>query len=169
MVHSRSRENARLARIMRAINAAEEGDYSSGLLADLLEQEDDLGRLARAVDTMGRGAASHHKQYRLLQKVIPIGVALSAEKNFNRLLESLVVEAQNVTNADAGTLYLLEDNVLRFVIVRNASLNICMGGTSGNEITFPPVPLYNEDGSENRANAVSYATLHHHKIMIEDA
>lgn len=164
-----TRKNTPLERIMQAVNAVEEGEYNPGLLAGLTEQKDDIGQLARVIDTMGRGVAFRYKQLRLLRKVIPIGVALSAEKNFNRLLESLVVEAQSVTNADAGTLYLLEDNALRFVILRNASLKIDMGGTSGNEITFNPVPLYNKDGSENRANVASYAALTRQKVTIADA
>ncbi len=154
---------------MQAVNAVEEGEYNPHLLADLIEQKDDIGQLARVIDTMGRGVAFRYKQLRLLRKVIPIGVALSAEKDFNRLLESLVVEAQSVTNADAGTLYLLEDNALRFVILRNASLKIDMGGTSGREIAFNPVPLYNSDGSENRANIASYAALTRQKVTIADA
>lgn len=154
---------------MQAVHAVEEGEYEPSLLADLTEQKDDIGQLARVIDTMGRGVAFRYKQLRLLRKVIPIGVALSAEKDFNRLLESLVAEAQSVTNADAGTLYLLEDNALRFVILRNASLRIEMGGTSGNEITFNPVPLYNKDGTENRANVASYAALTRQKVTIADA
>ena len=74
-----------------------------------------------------------------------------------------------MTNADAGTLYLLEDNVLKFVIVRNASLNINMGGTSGNEITFKPLLLYSDNGVENRSNIASYASLTRQKIAIDDA
>jgi GAF domain-containing protein len=169
MSASSSKKSAPLARIMQAVNAVEEGEYRPALLADLIEQKDDLGQLARVVDTMGRGVAFRYKQLRLLRKVIPIGVALSAEKDFNRLLESLVVEAQSVTNADAGTLYLLEQDALRFVILRNTSLNITMGGTSGNEIAFNPVPLYNENHSENRANIASYAALTRQKVMIADA
>lgn len=169
MPDSRSKDNAVLKRMIHAVNTAEEGEYQAELIADLLEEANDIGELARAVDSLGRRAAERRKQYQLLQKVIPIGVALSAEKNFNRLLESLVVEAQSVTNADGGTLYLLDSNLLRFVIVRNASLNISMGGTSGNEITFPPVALHNSDGSENLANVASYAALTRHKINIKDA
>jgi hypothetical protein len=85
------------------------------------------------------------------------------------LLESLVVEAQNVTGADAGTLYLLENNSLRFVIVRNTSLGIVMGGTSGNEITFKPISLFNADGSENRSHIASYVALTHQKVATGDA
>ncbi|HEX2698335.1 MAG TPA: GAF domain-containing protein [Anaerolineales bacterium] len=163
------KKNAPLERIMQAVHAVEEGEYNSGMLADLIEQKDDIGQLARVIDTMGRGVAFRYKQLRLLRKVIPIGVALSAEKDFNRLLESLVVEAQSVTNADAGTLYLLEDKSLRFVILRNTSLKIDMGGTSGREIAFNPLPLYNEKGAENRANVATYAALTRQTVTIGDA
>ena len=169
MSDTSTKKIAPLARLMQAVHAVEEGEYGPELLADLLEQKDDLGQLARVVDTMGRGVAVRLKQLRLLQRVIPIGVALSAEKDFNRLLETLVVEAQAVTNADAGTLYLLEDNALKFVILRNTSLGITMGGTSGNEIAFYPVPLYRDKGAENRANIASYAALTRQKVVISDA
>ncbi len=154
---------------MQAVHAVEVGDYKPDALQGLIEQKDDIGQLARVVDTMGRGVAVRLKQLRLLQRVIPIGVALSAEKDFNRLLESLVAEAQSVTGADAGTLYLLDEDALRFVILRNTSLNITMGGTSGNEITFYPVRLHDETGRENRANVASYAALTRQKVMIGDA
>jgi len=163
------KSNAALALLAQAIKATEDGSYKSDLLVSLLDQNGDVGQLARAIDAMGRTAAFQLKQNQLLQKVVPIGVALSAERNFNRLLESLVIEAQNITNADAGTLYLFEDGFLKFVIVRNISLNINMGGTSGKEISFPPVPVYRPDGTENRANVASYAALTHQEIVIDDA
>ncbi|HKJ37938.1 MAG TPA: GAF domain-containing protein [Anaerolineales bacterium] len=164
-----AKSNAALAQLALAIKAVEDGTYRSELLTGLLGQEGDVGQLARAIAAMERSTAFHRNQYQLLQKVVPIGVSLSAERNFNRLLESLVIEAQNITHADAGTLYLLEGDVLKFVIVRNISLNIYMGGTSGKEITFPPVLVYHADGSENRANVASYATLTRREINIEDA
>ena len=168
MSNTTARKSLPLTRIMQAVRAVELGEYKPEILQELIDQKDDIGQLARVIDTMGRGVAVRLKQLSLLQRVIPIGVALSAEKDFNRLLESLVVEAQAVTNADAGTLYLLEDDALRFVILRNTSLRITMGGTSGNEITFYPVPLH-KDGVENRANVASYAALTRQKVMIGDA
>ncbi len=169
MTDSNSNGQFPLKRIMQAVNTVEQGEYDSALLADLLGRRDDVGQLARVVDAMGRAAAFRYKQLQLLRRVIPAGVALSAERDFNRLLESLVVEAQNVTGADAGTLYLLEDNTLRFVIVRNLSLDVNMGGTSGNEITFPPLSLYNEDGSENRSSIATYVALMRKKVAVGDA
>ena len=158
-----------LAQLALAIKAIDEGNYSSDLLMELLGQDGDIGQLARAIATLERNTAYYRNQYELFQRVVPIGVALSAERNFNHLLESLVIEAQNITNADAGTLYLLEQNILKFVIVRNSSLNIQMGGTSDVKISYPPVMLYNEDGSENRANVASYAALTRREIIIDDA
>ncbi|MGB8980852.1 MAG: GAF domain-containing protein [Anaerolineales bacterium] len=164
-----SREQLRLKRIVQAVQAVEQGEYCPDSLADLAARTDEIGQLARVVDAMGRGVAFRYKQLRLLGKVIPIGVALSAEKDFNRLLESLVIESQEVTGADAGTLYLLKDDTLEFVILRNGTLNTNMGGTSGNKITFTPLPLYRPDGSENRSNIATYTALTHQKLAIADA
>ena len=158
-----------LKRIIHAVKSVENGEYTSDLLSDIANDAGDLGQLARMLDAMARSVVFRDNQLRLLRKVIPIGVSLSAEKDFNRLLESLVMEAQAVTNADAGTLYLMENDELKFVILRNTSLNMAMGGTSGNEIPFYPVRLYNADGSENRANVASHAALTHQRITIADA
>lgn len=158
-----------LKRIIHAIRAIEKGEYSSELLQDLAAEQGDLGQMARSVDAMAHYISLRENQLNLLRRVIPIGVSLSAERDFNRLLETLVVEAQSFTNADAGSLYLVEDKKLKFMILRNTSLNMQMGGTSRNPIPFAPVPMYHEDGKENRSNVVSYAALTHRRINIADA
>lgn len=158
-----------LKRIIHAIRALEAGEYSRHLLSDLVSDSGDLGQLARMLDAMAHDVALRDHQLRLLRKVIPIGVALSAEKDFNRLLETLVMEAQDVTNADAGTLYLLEEDSLKFVILRNTSLKLAMGGTNAIPLPFYPVRLHHEDGSENRANVASFAALTRKRINIADA
>jgi len=99
-----------------------------------------------------------------------VGVSLSAEKNFDRLLETVVIEAQALTNADGGTLYLLEeDKSLKFVIMRNTSLGIAMGGTSMKKVTINPVNLYCEDGTENHHNIASHVALTGKRVNIPDA
>jgi GAF domain-containing protein len=154
---------------MKAVRSIETGDYIPGLLSDLEKDSGELGQLARTLDSMAKEILLRNNQLTLLRKVIPVGVSLSAEKDYNRLLETLVAEAQAFTNADAGTLYLREENTLKFVILRNKSLKITMGGTSGNEIAFYPVKLYNADDSENRANVASYAALTNQRVNIADA
>lgn len=157
-----------LKRIMQAVNAIERGEYHSDLLSDFSKDSGELGQLARTLDALATTVSLRNTQLKLLKRVIPIGVSLSAEKDFNRLLETLVVEAQSFTNADAGTLYLLENDALKFVILRNKSLNMRMGGTSGNPIEFYPVKLH-KDGHENRSNVVSYAALTKQQVNIADA
>ena len=76
-----------------------------------------------------------------LGKLSDIGIALSGVTDLTVLLEMIVDQAREFTNADAGTLYLKEENKLAFKIVQNESLGIRMGGTSGKDITFPPVEL----------------------------
>ena len=159
-----------IQRIMQALRAIEGGIYQHNMLEDILIQDDDLGQLARMLDAMAREVLYRERQRQLLRTVIPIGVSLSAEKDFNRLLETVLNQAQEITNADAGTLYLVEDDQrLRFMIVRNLSLGLMMGGTSGNPVTFEPIPLYKADGEPNRANVASYVALTGEPVNIADA
>ena len=104
----------------------------------------------------------------LLNVVIPLGVALSGEKNLDRLLERILSEAKRLCNADAGTLYLRKDATLSFAIMATDSLGIAMGGTTGREIGFPPVPLADAAGVPNEKNVSAYAALKGSTVNIPD-
>ncbi len=106
-----------------------------------------------------------------LERLIEIGLALSAERNHDRLTERILLEAIQITKADGGTLYLrTEENTLKFVIVRTGSLKIAMGGTTGVPIPFPAVRMYNaETGAPNMNNVSAAAALTKKTITIEDA
>ncbi|MCB1658713.1 MAG: hypothetical protein KDI39_10845, partial [Pseudomonadales bacterium] len=86
-------------------------------------------------------------------QLIEISMALSSERNSARLFEKILDAAQDITHADGGTLYLLKEKkgkqVLEFEILRNNSLNLTLGGSSGRPIPFAPLPLYRDDGSPN--------------------
>ena len=105
-----------------------------------------------------------------LDRLNSIGVALSAEHDDKRLLETILLGAKELTNADGGTLYLVtEDNKLKFEIVRTLSLNIAMGGTTGKEITFTPLPIYLENGAPNTNMVAAYSVLNATTVNIADA
>jgi HD-GYP domain-containing protein (c-di-GMP phosphodiesterase class II) len=107
---------------------------------------------------------------RRLTELNRIGIALSREKDINRLLEAILVAAKLITNADGGTLYRVHgDKELRFEIMRTDSLGIAMGGTTGREIPFYPVKLYEDDGAPNNSMVVAYAVLHDCTVNIADA
>jgi HD-GYP domain-containing protein (c-di-GMP phosphodiesterase class II) len=106
-----------------------------------------------------------------LKELNEIGIALSQQRDLNSLLETILLAAMRITRADAGTLYLheQEQRVLRFEILRNNTLNKAMGGTSGEPITFYPVQLYDDAGRPNHAMVVSHAALSGETVNIPDA
>ena len=59
----------------------------------------------------------------LLKELNEIGVALSAEKDHNHLLELILVKAMDITNSDGGTLYICtNEKSLKFEILHNLHL-----------------------------------------------
>ena len=107
---------------------------------------------------------------RRLTELNQIGIALSREKDLDRLLEVILVAAKQITNADGGTLYRKHgERELRFEIMRTDSLGIAMGGTTGKPVPFAPVRLYEDDGGLNNSMVVAYAVLHDQTVNIADA
>ncbi|MCH7741231.1 MAG: sensor domain-containing diguanylate cyclase [Proteobacteria bacterium] len=104
------------------------------------------------------------------QRLIGIGLALSAEKEINSLLERILKEAKSLANADAGSLYLKNrDETLGFAIVLNDTLNLFQGGVDGAPVSLPDVPLVTEAGEKNMTNIVSRATLLGKTLVVDDA
>lgn len=104
-----------------------------------------------------------------IDRLNEIGIALSAEKDTPKLLELIMMGAKSLTHAEGGTLYSLRDNTLNFEIISNDSLGIKMGGTSGNKIEFPPIPVLNPQGKGNHNMVVTHCVLTGQTINIEDA
>jgi HD-GYP domain-containing protein (c-di-GMP phosphodiesterase class II) len=109
------------------------------------------------------------RQVSQVNELVNIGVALSAEKNLDRLLETIINHARRITNADGATLYIRSEaeKVLEFTIVCNQTLDLRMGGT-GSRISWPPVPLENADGTENHRNVSAHCALMGEVVNISD-
>ena len=109
---------------------------------------------------------------RRLAELNQIGVALSQEKDLNRLLELILLAAKKITNADGGTLYRRHADhpgELAFEIIRTDSLGIAMGGTTGVKIPYPPIQLRDNRGRDNTSMVVAYAVLKDRTVNIGDA
>ena len=108
---------------------------------------------------------------RRLEQLNAIGAALSKERDITRLLESILVAAKTITQADGGTLYRVTEDrqALRFEILKTDSLNIAMGGTSGKPIDFPNLPLHDSLGRPNDSLVAAYAAIHAQTVNIADA
>ena len=105
-----------------------------------------------------------------IRRLNEIGIALSTEKDTDKLFELILEEAKNITNADGRTLYMIDNNGnLKFEIMRNDSMKTVMGGTSGVKIPLEPVLKYFDDGEPNYKNVSAYAALTGETINIKDA
>ena len=105
-----------------------------------------------------------------LELLYRVGIALSAERNKDRLLEMILLEAKSLCNADGGTLYLrTDDDHLKFAIMRTDSLGIALGGTTGTPITFAPIPMLDASGQPNLKNVATAAALLKRSVNIPDA
>ncbi len=98
-----------------------------------------------------------------------IGRALSIEKNNDKLLEMILDEARNLSKADAGTLYLVDDNkqFLNFKILCNDTKKIHLGRANKEIMELPKIPLF-IDGQPNYAHVSSYSALTGKIFNIED-
>ncbi len=105
-----------------------------------------------------------------LEQLNRVGIALSKERDITRLLEAILVAAKDVTHADGGTLYrMTEEKSLKFEIIRNDTLGIAMGGTTGVEIPFYPIYLFDKQGAPVKSMVAAYAVHHDRSVNIADA
>jgi HD-GYP domain-containing protein (c-di-GMP phosphodiesterase class II) len=132
---------------------------NSGLIEQWLQKSPLLRGLGQEVLAEIREFAGG--QVARIQELVKIGMALSAEKNLDRLLEMIVSEARRFTNADGGTLYIKNGrNELEFKIVQSDSLNLKMGGAAfQSQGNWPAIPLRHEDGSENHRHVSAHCVL----------
>ena len=105
-----------------------------------------------------------------LERLNAIGASLSAERDINRLLESILTAAKLITRADGGTLYrVTEEKTLRFEIMRTTSLQYYLGGTTGTPIPFYPIHLMGKDGKPNHSMVAACVALTGETVNIPDA
>ena len=104
-----------------------------------------------------------------IQNLAHIGLALSKERDMDKLLEMILLEAKRIANSDGGTLYMMtDDQRLKFEIIMTDSLNFHMGGTSGEDIPFYPVKLYTDEGEENKSMIAAYVALTGETVNLPD-
>ena len=100
------------------------------------------------------------------QSLVSIGRSLISERNITKLCELILDEAQKITGADGGTLYLINKqpaSALNFSIVHNISLNTRLIAEPGKSV-FPPIPLYESNGDINQHHIAAFTA--HAKTLI---
>jgi len=140
----------------------------TGKQQSVLFSQAEIGKLLETVPSNLRGYIDSLQNQ--ISNMSAIGLALSKEKDMDKLLEMILLEAKRISNSDGGTLYMMtDDQRLKFSIMITDSLNIHMGGTSGKEIPFYPVKLYMDDGQPNKTMIAANAGLTGDTINIPDA
>ncbi|MGN1144926.1 MAG: HD-GYP domain-containing protein, partial [Acetatifactor sp.] len=95
-----------------------------------------------------------------LAQVLDTGIALSKEKDRNKLLDMILDAGISISHCDAGTLYIYKDNLLYFKVMKTLSMNVDKG-KDGEEIDLPPVPVTPE-------NICAYTIIHKVPLNIRD-
>lgn len=96
-----------------------------------------------------------------INQLTEIGVALSIERDINKLLRLIVEKACQFANADAGTLYIKEDNALTIKVFLNKTLSTGTTANQDKSTTLLPVEL-------KESNISGYAALRDVCVNIPD-
>ena len=77
-----------------------------------------------------------------LNKILDTGIALSKEKDRNKLLDKILDESISIAHCDAGTLYVCRDDKLHFQVMKTLSMHVDKGKTGRRSICprFPWCP-----------------------------
>ncbi|MDH3359242.1 MAG: GAF domain-containing protein [Desulfobulbaceae bacterium] len=161
---TRSRDNAAILELLAKIESeiSSFGEHFSAAEVKSLKE-----KITEVVAQNVREYAE--EQVVRFDEFVRIGLALSAEKDVDHLFEMIVNEARHNCNADGGTLYIRneKEDVLDFVIALNDTLQVWMGG-SGDQISWPSVPLKKSDGTENHRNVSAHCVLVGKPVNIKD-
>lgn len=96
--------------------------------------------------------------------LLDVVLAFNKEVDYTSLLNIILTKMMEITNSDAGTLYIIDGGKLHFRILKNNSLNIFQIASSGEEASLPPITL----DKDNIENVSAYAAIHNKIIVIED-
>lgn len=91
-----------------------------------------------------------------VNKILQMSISLTSERDYNKILEKIVLCAMDLTNCEGGTLYLFKDDELHYLIMRNI-----FSGIQKNEGKFPPVQM-------TESNMSAYSAIHRTMVNIPD-
>lgn len=97
-----------------------------------------------------------------LDKIFEIVLEFNGETNYERLLDTILTKMMELTHSDAGTLYVVEDGMLHFRIIKNTTLNISQ--SADDLIELPSISLESSDIESVSA----YSAINNEIVVIDD-
>jgi PAS domain S-box-containing protein len=126
-----------------------------------IDSQDEFAELGTSFNEMAENLENH---LQMMVTINHIGMALSAEHDTTRLLETIVLGAKSLTKADGSAIYLVtEDHHLRLAMMHIDSLHLIR-----TETTEAPIPLYDAAGEPNTGVAAAFSALHSVTINVPD-
>ncbi|GAK55462.1 protein serine phosphatase with GAF(S) sensor(S) [Candidatus Vecturithrix granuli] len=126
-------------------------------------------RLRDQLTNQAEALAAAEKLADITLITLPIGLALSEEENFDLLLEKILQEVKCACHADGGTLYLREENALKFAIMMNDSMQMEMNEHSDAASGISLLSLYDPTtGEPNYKHVATSAAIRGETINIPD-
>lgn len=95
-------------------------------------------------------------------QVLKMVLAFNSEHKYENLLNIILKNMMKITNSDGGTLYIREENMLHFSIIRNTSMGILQ--KSHDTINLPPIKL----DKKNIENVSAYCAIKNETVVIDD-
>ena len=105
---------------------------------------------------------------RRLKELTQIGIALTSERDLDKLLEKIVTEARSFAHADGGSLYIKEEDHLHFRISQNETLERRLGKKKA-RLLFRPFELPLSEKSIAGYVAISGETLNVADVYLLDS
>ncbi len=101
-----------------------------------------------------------------LEQLVQLGIALSVERQHSKFMEMIVEGQKHLTNADGGILFSRDGDLLKYETLRFDTLDLRLGGLSGNPLDYPSIPLRDDQGRPNYFNPVAQAVLTERTINV---
>ena len=126
-----------------------------------INSNDEFEQLGKTFNDMAENLENHLKTMATINR---IGMALSDEKDIDRLLETILLGAKSIINADGAALYIItKDQQLKLSVMHIESLDFTAG-----EMSKASIPLYDKMGNPNTMMVIAYSALNRVTINIWD-
>ena len=97
-----------------------------------------------------------------IDKIFDIVLSFNGDIRYEEMLNTVLSKMMEITNSDAGTLYILENNKLHFRIIKNISMGVHQ--SLGETIDLPSIEL----DKNNIKNVSAYTAINNEIVVIDD-